>query len=233
MKKITIIAIILCSIFAAQTLFARITVVSTQGEAAYRDERTGQWVPLKQGDEIKEGVRISTGLNANLVLNISGNKVTIGPLSMMQVQENKLVSGTQSTQLNMRRGEMVADVTKGDRVRTVFKVSTPVVTSSVRGITQKIETGPTGTTIQATEGSVRVDSKNGQKRVLSGRMALNKPRGSMQPRPLLTSSVPSVSATGLLEREQISEDLFDETSRPDLQIDNMISDGIVEIIFDR
>ena len=160
MKKITIMAIILCSIFAAQTLFARITVVSTHGEAAYRDEKTGKWVQLQAGVELKEGVRISTGLNANLVLNISGNRVTVGPLSMMMVQENQLISGTQATQINMRRGEMVADVTKGEKIRTVFKVSTPVVTSAVRGTTQKVETGPTGTTVQVTDGSVRVDSKN-------------------------------------------------------------------------
>ena len=228
-KTVFITALIICSIFMTQNLFAKIVVVSTEGEAAYRDERAGRWVPIQAGAELQEGVRISTGVKSSVTLNLSGNRVVMGPLSMMLVQENKLVSGTQQTTVNMRRGEMVTDVTGGDRVRTVFKVQTPVVTSSVRGTTQKITTGPSGTLIQATEGSVKVDSKNGQKRVLSGRLALNKPKGAMEPRTLLASSVPSVSGTGLVEKEQIVEEFFSDSPRIDLPIDNMINEGRVNV----
>ena len=228
-KLIFITAFIICGIFMTQNLFAGITVVSVEGEAAYRDERAGRWVQLQAGATLQEGVRISTGVKSSLTLNVSGNRVVLGPLTMMVVQENQLISGTQSTQINMRRGEMVADVTQGEKIRSVFRVSTPVVTSAVRGTTKKITTGPSGTLMTATEGSVRVDSKNGQKRVLSGRLALNQPKGSMEPKTLLTSSVPSVSATGLVEREQIAEELFQENPRLDLQIDNIINEGRVDL----
>ena len=230
MKKITLItALIICSIFTTANLFSRTIVVSIQGEAAYRDERAGRWIPLEIGVEIADGVRLSTGVKSSLTLNLSGNTVVMGSLTMMLVQENQLVSGTQRTTVNMRRGEIVADVTKGDRVRTVFRVQTTRVTSAVRGTKHKVETGPSGTVIQVTEGSVKVSSRNGQTRILSEGLAFNKPKGSMEPRPLVTNSVPSVSATGLVEREQVAEELFQDTSRPDLQIDSVIGEGRINV----
>jgi len=221
-KQVVITALILSSMFIAMSLSARIMVVSTEGDAAFRDERTGTWVQLQPGRELQEGVRLSTGVKSSITLNLSGNKVMVGPLTMMQVYQNQLVSGTQQTQINMRRGEMVADVTEGQRVKTVFRVATPVVTSSVRGTTQRVETGPTGTLVRATEGSVRVDSRNGQARVLSGRLAFDMPKGAMEPRPVLQSSVPNIAPTGSTEREQMAADLFtDQPQGADIQIDRV------------
>ena len=207
-KKFFITAIILCSILSTQTLFAKIVVVSTQGEVAYRDEKMTQWMPLKAGTELQNGVRISTGVRATATINLSGNTVNIGSLTMMKVYENRLIDSVQETNIGMRRGSMVADVTKGERIRTVFRVSTPVVTSAVRGTTLKVDTGLSGTSVRVSDGSVRVNSRSGQSRVLSGRLVYNLPAGAMEPRPILTNSVSVIAPAGSTEREQASAEIF-------------------------
>ena len=209
MKKIIFTAVlILIGTLATQTLFAKIVVVSTQGEVAYRDEKMTQWMPLKEGTELYDGVKISTGVRATATINLSGNTVNIGSLTMMKVYKNQLVDGMQQTNIGMRRGTMVADVTKGDRVRTVFRVQTPVVTSSIRGTTLKVETSLPGTSVKVSDGSVRVNSRNGQARVLSGRLVYNLPTGATEPRPILANSVSVIAPAGSTEREQASAEIF-------------------------
>jgi len=207
-KTIFISAFILSCIFITVDLFARITVVSTTGEVAFRDEQTARWMPLAPRAELREGVRISTGINSNVTLNVSGNTVVVGPLSMMKIYQNQVVDGAQQTRVGMRRGDLAADVTRGQQVRTIFEVSTPVATSSVRGTEKRITTGPSGTLVRVSEGTVRVDSRNGQARTLRGRLAFNLPKGAIEPRPILTSSTSSLANHGSTEKELQAAELF-------------------------
>jgi len=196
--------------FISTNVFAKIVLVSATGEVAYKDEKSQKWMPLPPtpGTELQNGLKISTGLKSSVTLNLSGNKVTVGPLSVMKVYENQIVDGTQQTKIGMRRGQMTADVTRGEKVKTVFKVATPVATSAVRGTQKEIQTGPSGTQVKASEGSVRVDSRNGQARVISGRLAFNLPKGATEPRPVLTNSVVSLNDKGHTEKEQAAFEVF-------------------------
>jgi len=221
-KTIFISAFILSCVFITVDLFARITVVSTTGEVAFRDEQTGRWMPLQQGVELREGVRISTGINSSATINLSGNRVVVGPLSMMRVYQNRLVDGAQQTNIGVRRGELAAEVTSGKQVRTVFRVATPVVTSSVRGTEKKITTGPSETLVRVSEGSARVDSKNGQVRILSGRLAFNQPKGAMEPRPIIANSTFSLANHGSTERELMAAESFAGDSPQGTEIINTI-----------
>jgi hypothetical protein len=209
MKKITFISIlIICNVFISVNLFAKIIVESATGEVAFKTDEAGKWQPLKAKAELQDGVKISTGLNSKATLNLNGSTVVIGPLSMMKVYENQLVNGTQQTKIGMKRGEMTADVTKGEKIKTVFKVATPVATSSVRGTQKEIKTGPSGTTVKVLEGSVKVDSKNGQSRVLSGRLAYNLPKGAVEPKAIHTNSVSTLTDYGNIEKEQTATESF-------------------------
>jgi len=207
-KKVLILAITLCIILTTATLFARTTVVSVQGEVSFMDAKTTSWQPLQAGAILQEGTKISTGVRASAVLNMSGNRVTVGSMSMMKIYQNQLVDGMQQTRIGMRRGEMTTDVTGGEGVRTVFRVATPAATSAVRGTTQKISTGPFGTSIVVPKGSVRVDTRNGQKRAISGRLKFDLPKGAMEPRPVLVSSTPSITPAGSTDAENASAELF-------------------------
>ena len=222
-KKMTLVLIfMMCFLFITVNSFARITVVSTRGEVAFMDDKAGRWMPLAVGAQLQEGVKISTGINANVRLNLGGNTVDVGPLSMMKVYKNQVVSGTQDTRIGMRRGEMTADVTGGEGVRTVFRVATPVATSSVRGTTKRITTGPSGTRMDAPKGSIRVDSKNGQTRILSGRLGFDMPKGAMEPRPVLASSINPIVGHGSTDKEHLSAELLNSDA-PQV-IENLLID---------
>jgi len=231
---IKLITTVLLIMFLTTNLFAKIILVSATGEVAYKDEKTTKWMPLPPtpGTELQNGLKISTGLKSSVTLNLSGNKVTIGPLSVMKVYENQLVDGAQQTKIGMRRGQMTADVTRGEKVKTVFKVATPVATSSVRGTEKTITTGPSGTIVAVPKGSAKVDSKNGQARVISGRLAFNLPKGAIEPRPILTNSNVSLVNSGHTEKEQMAAEIFtDAPQGTDVPlVDNIVEDRTEVII---
>jgi len=234
-KSMFILVFTLFCVFLTANLFAKIIAETTKGEVAFKTEQAGsKWMPLREKAELQDGVKISTGLNSSVVLNLNGNRVTVGPLSMMKIYQNQLVDGAQQTKIGMRRGQMVADVTRGEKVKTVFKVATPVATSSVRGTQKEIQTGPHGTTVKVLEGSVQVASKNGQSRVLSGRLAFNLPKGAVEPRPVLTSGASTIVDSGSTEKEQMAAESFsgDSASVPEtLPIDNNM--GNLDIIINK
>lgn len=69
-------------VYSTTPAFSAILVVSTKGDAAYKEG--GHWKPLAKGQELKEGVQISTGVNSQAVLNIDEHMLTIKPLSMIR-----------------------------------------------------------------------------------------------------------------------------------------------------
>jgi hypothetical protein len=130
-------------LFGAIPLFAAISVVSVKGAAAYSAGRN--WVPLAAGMQPQEGVKISTGLKSTVVLKLSRSTVTVQPLSMMKIYEDKATARTSDTRIGLKRGGLRAEVTRGKEVKTVFRIATPVATSSVRATKKRFSpvfTGP-------------------------------------------------------------------------------------------
>ena len=156
-------------LFGAGMAMADITVVSVKGTAACS---TGSsWEALEAGAKIKEGSKISTGIKSVVVLKLANSTVTLQPLSMMKIYEDRITPDSSDTRIALRRGGLKAEVNKMKEVKTVFKVATPVSTSSVRGTIQEVSTGPYGTTFRAPEGSISVESrKGGNARVISRKL---------------------------------------------------------------
>jgi len=85
----------LALVFALSTANAAVLVVSTRGEAAYRDGAA--WKPLAKGQTIKEGTMVMTGVNSQAVLNIDDNLLTIKPLTTIKVLKNSRRSPPRTT----------------------------------------------------------------------------------------------------------------------------------------
>lgn len=167
MKKRIVIVIGIIMYFCVGTVFAAdATVVSVKGTAAYN--LSGKWLPMEAGMKIKEGAKISTGVKSVVVLRLANSTVTVKPLSMMKIYQDKLVNNTSDTKIAVRRGGVSAEVNRMQEVKTVFKVATPVATSSVRGTVQNITVGYNTTVFTTPSGATEVRNRVGQVRVLSG-----------------------------------------------------------------
>ncbi len=204
--KIRVLIAGLAVITAAVSASAAITVVSVKGTAAYKQGRN--WVPLTAKMKLNDGVRVSTGVRSTVVLDLDGNSVTIKPLTMMKVYENSLKAGTRQTKIGLKRGSLRASITRGTRVKTVFKVATPVATSSVRGTVEDVVTGPYGTRFTAPEGSFDVQPRHGQPRIITGRFVFSMPFGSQRPSVLLRSNVTYTGDPNATDEEQQSHENF-------------------------
>jgi hypothetical protein len=179
MKKTVFFATIVLLLYGAGTAFADVTVVSVKGTVAYS---MGQkWIPLEAGVKIQEGAKISTGVKSVVVLKLANSTVTVQPLSMMKIYEDKITPDSSDTRIALRRGALKAEVNRMHEVKTVFKVATPVATSSVRGTIQFVNTSPYGTNFTAPSGSIDVTSKKGQVRQISGNLEYKHQQTSKTP----------------------------------------------------
>lgn len=173
-------------LFTASGAFAAISVVSVKGKVAYKDG--GVWKSLSKGQTLAEGAKISTGMNSYAVLNIDGATVKIRPLSMIRVNKNTLKGDSSNTSLGLKYGSVSAKIPKLRKLKTVFKVSTPVATSSVRGTEFDVSYGPQwGMIIYVIDGNV-YGIGNGIENLLSGNLQFNLKPGSPRPEYLLTKT---------------------------------------------
>jgi len=133
-------ALLLAGLFCLSEGFAAISVVSVQGSAAFKDK--DQWKPLREKQTLAEGARISTGVRSSVVLSIDDATVTVKQMSMVRVNKNLTTQDESATNLGLKYGSVSARVSKIKKLRTVFNVSTPVATSSVRGTWEDVSYGP-------------------------------------------------------------------------------------------
>jgi hypothetical protein len=125
----------------AMSAFAEIRVVSVKGTASYKT--AGQWIPLQAGAALAVGTKVSTGVRSTVVINVNKHTVTVYPLTIMKISESMETNKSSTTNIGLRRGAVRTKIAHDARIKTVFKVSTPVATSSVRGSDQLSITGPT------------------------------------------------------------------------------------------
>ncbi|MBN2402828.1 MAG: FecR domain-containing protein [Spirochaetes bacterium] len=166
-KSVFFIILFLAFIFTGTTLYAKITVEATKGEAAYK--KGNQWLPLTKGQILQEGAKISTGVKSWAVLNINGDTLRIQQLTMMEIYSNRLTSTDKNTHVGLKHGTLKARVGKIGTLKTSFKISTPVATSSVRGTDEVNKQGfKFGNTVHVDSGSLEVEDRNGVTHTVEG-----------------------------------------------------------------
>lgn len=182
-KKILILSA-LCIICYTPELISDVRVIDISGTAAYKDQR--QWKAMKKGQTLKEGTKISTGARSSVQLKIDNATVTIRQLSMVRINRNLVTGGSTSTNLGLRYGKINARIDRIKKLRTDFRISTPVATSSVRGSEKEISSGPGwGTQIRVFHGEIGASTKLGTSNILRKGMLFHLKPGSPRPSPLL------------------------------------------------
>jgi len=175
----------LIMIFSAVTVSAEIRVLSVKGTAAYKEG--GQWIPLKAGALLKEGAKVSTGVRSNVEIKINRHTMTVHPLTIVKISESRDDAKSSTTRVGLRRGSVRTMVTRDARIKTVFKVSTPVATSSVRGSGQITISGPTfGTRVIVLAPPVFGEGLNSGMKILSGDLQLLQKLSKGNPESIMT-----------------------------------------------
>lgn len=160
--------------------FAKITAASVRGSVAYKTGKN--WQPLKSGMDLSEGTKISTGVNSTAIIKMDSHTLAIKPLTMIKIYENTLNDNTSTNRIGLRRGTIHTKVSRSKRIKTVFKVSTPVATSSVRGTEDIISYGPSrGMNVIMITGVAVGSARNGSTKILRGALEFNKKSGSSLP----------------------------------------------------
>jgi len=168
MKKYSIaILVILTVLFFAGSSYAEIRVLSVKGTASYK--AGGGWVPLTAGTALAVGSKVSTGVRSRVEIKVNNHTVTVEPLTIMKISESTDTNNSSTTRLGLRRGSVRTKVAKNARIKTVFKVSTPVATSSVRGTEQIVVYSPTfGMRVFVLSGTVEGQGLNSAGKFISG-----------------------------------------------------------------
>lgn len=174
----------LALVFTLSTANAAVLVVSTRGEAAYKDGAA--WKPLAKGQTIKEGTMVMTGVNSQAVLNIDDNLLTIKPLTTIKVLKNSLTKSSSDNAIGLKNGSVNARVKRIGTLKTRFNIVTPVATSSVRGTEQNTSHGPAfGTRILVPVGLVNASNDSGVNKNVGGRSSFSLRPGNQRPDSLL------------------------------------------------
>ncbi|MDY6934604.1 MAG: FecR domain-containing protein [Spirochaetota bacterium] len=168
MKKSLIITVLFATLFFTDKAFTKILVVSIKGDVAYKKGR--QWKSLKKGQRLSEGTKISTGVRSSAIIKIDDNTLKVKQLTMMKIYRNTKTAKSRYTHLGLKRGSLNARIKRIGRLKTSFKITTPVATSSVRGTEEVVSYGPkTGMTIKVIEGSVQGENLYGINNTIKGR----------------------------------------------------------------
>jgi hypothetical protein len=150
-------------------IYAEISVIKIQGKVSYKEGKN--WLPLNEKQKLPEGVKISTGTNsyAEINLNSINHTVKIKPLTVIQIFSKETAENT-DTHIGLKRGGITAKVPRDSKVKTIFKVSSPIATSSVRGTEEDISYGPdTGMTVKVLSGIIEGKNRIGRINFISGR----------------------------------------------------------------
>lgn len=217
--KYTLPAILVAALFMMTPAFAAITVENVTGKAAYKDAT--QWRPLAVNQNIAVGTKISTGPGASVVLNVDESTVTIRQMSMVRVNHNMANAEGSSTNLGLKYGAVNAKVKKIKALRTQFKISTPIATSSVRGTEEEVSFGPqSGMIIQVLQGAIGADSLNGIGNIIRGDLKFQLKTDQPRPEFLLSDRMGNtlvrlyVDSMTDKERHMLERFGFDTTNSP-------------------
>jgi hypothetical protein len=187
MKKLVIIITFFSALtFISGNLYAKIVVEDTKGEAAYK--KGNQWLPLTKGLPLEEGTKISTGVKSWALINIDGDSLKINQLTMMKIYKNQVTANNKNTHIGLKHGSLNARVSKLNTLKTSFKITTPVATSSVRGTEEKNWQGAkSGNLVHAPSGRLEVEDRNGNSYFVEGNATFKISPDDPRPQNLLSS----------------------------------------------
>jgi hypothetical protein len=172
---------IICLLIIYTNAIADTSVVSVKGKVQYKAGK--QWAAVTTGLKLIDGTKISTGANSEVVLNVNNdNTVTVRQLTMIKIDESTLGKDDSTIRVSLKRGSLNARVARLKTLRTSFKITTPVATSSVRGTQEEVSYGPgRGMIIKVIEGIILAENRLGSSNFIRGKLEFQQEKGKSEP----------------------------------------------------
>jgi hypothetical protein len=155
LKMIAIAGLAISAVSAAAA--EQIQVLSVDGMVRIH-AADGSWTRAGEGDVLSSGMSVSTGFNASAVLAVGSSRVTVDPISFLELSELSQTETTDSATLDLSFGRVRSRVRSTDRRGTDFEVRSPVSTASVKGTDFVYD----GSLLTVFEGDVSLQNSIGQ-----------------------------------------------------------------------
>jgi len=110
-----------------------IKVVKIEGTVQFKQNSGESWKKLDVSTKLQEGSIIFSGFNSNAILEYNSIKVTIEPLTQIQVSKLFINDKNRISEIDLKYGKIRTDVEKIGNLKTDFKVRSANTTASVRG----------------------------------------------------------------------------------------------------
>lgn len=140
MNKKTIsflIAAVFSVIFTVQVFALDATVQNVKGKVEVKV--AGAWKPVTNGQKVDTGAMISTAFKSSCDLKIGGSKITVKPLTRMQISAITPGEDRDNSEVFLDTGSIIADVKPIENKRVGFTVKSPAATASVRGTSGEVD----------------------------------------------------------------------------------------------
>jgi hypothetical protein len=142
-------------------------VLETIGTVELKAPGSAGWAAARPGDLLTADTIIATGFKSTARLRLGNSLLLIRPLTHLTLKELSRTSGNERVNLELRTGQVRADVRPAELNKMDFTVRSPSVTASVRGTVFEFDT----LNLKVAEGLVRfstVDNVNRTVEVRAG-----------------------------------------------------------------
>lgn len=150
MKRVALLCICLMAASAVSiSAQLRAVVQEVSGKVEVKAPNA-DWTPAAVDMVLSDGTVVSTGFGSRAVLQIGLTRVTVSPLTRLQVEQILKRESTNSANLTLRVGKVNAQVKSAGGERSEFTLKGPRSTAAVRGCQFDFD----GYTLEVTEGVV-------------------------------------------------------------------------------
>ena len=127
------------------------------GTVEIKSAGAAAFVPARAGDEIALDTIVSTGFKSSATITVGSATILVKPITRLSLSEISSQTGAESINMNLNTGRVRIDVKPPSGTKEDFKVTTPVVTASVRGTSFDLDTR----SLSVREGTVVFRGTNG------------------------------------------------------------------------
>lgn len=145
----------------SQNLEARLS--SVQGRVEVRPNG-GDWQDAEEGMILSVGSSVSTGFNAEAVLELGASSLTVRALSRLTIEELIEREGLVETDLNLPVGRVRGEVRRTEGRQNEFTIRGAVATAAVRGTDFEFD----GVNLRVSDGRVNVANRFGHQVPVAG-----------------------------------------------------------------
>jgi len=164
MKKLLFTATIFLIALPVVISAAEARLSSFQGRVEVR-RNGGEWQAAQEGMMLGSGASVSTGFNAEAVLDIGPNTLTVNSLSRLTLEELIEREGVVDSNLHLPVGRVRGQVRRTDQgLQSEFSIRGAVATASVRGTTFEFD----GVNLRVVEGNVSLANRFGHQVSVTG-----------------------------------------------------------------